>query len=202
MKTKILYEIREYKQQVYDKNFKWWEIDQGYTMNCDVFSNVDYEVIKTFESKDQALKEFKKYKSTVSGIIQSNTFNLREITEYEFAKVKYTYDEIENMEDVENELAEFDDRVIFKRDVEELLDSRLEIYSDTFNELVEELKSLKCTIIDPEAAERGIEELKAETSLADKGAYYSVDCIYNNNYEFRIEFVVSLSFDDFTIYAD
>lgn len=198
MKTKILYEIRKYEQEVFTNKFKWKNIEQGYTMNSDVFRNTEYEVIETFENEQDAKEKFKDYQSGVSSEIQMGLLNVRIVFEFEFVKVKYTYDDngnIEESEDVKNEMADFSNYVIFKRDIEEELERRLYTYADNFEEIIEELESLDCEMCNKEEAKKRIESLRMYDT-------YKFDCNYKNDCKFSVEFDKALGFEDFIIHTD
>lgn len=199
MKTKIVYEIRKYEQEVFVNKFKWINIISGYTKNSDVFKNTQYEVLETFENEQDAKEEFKDYRSVVSNEIQMSAYNnIRFVAEHELSKVKYTYDDnfdVVKSEDIKNEMANFSNYVIFKRDVEEELEYRLEIYADSFDELVEELGSLDCKICNKEDVKKRIDSLLMYDTC-------KFDCTYKDDYRFSIEFSYTLSYEGFVIHAD
>lgn len=199
MKTKILYEIRKYEQEVFVDKFKWSNIKQGYTKNSDVFSNTKYEVLETFENKQDAKEEFKDYRSVVSNEIQMSAYNnIRFVAEHELAKVKYVYNDngdVVKSEDIKNEIADFSNYVIFKRDIEEELERRLYTYADNFEEIIEELESLDCEMCNKEEAKKRIESLRMYDT-------YKFDCNYKNDCKFSVEFDKALGFEDFIIHTD
>lgn len=204
MKTKILYEIRKYEQEVYVNEFQWIKIKPGCIKNGDVFKKSDifksseYEIIEKFENEQDARKEFKDYQSGVSSEIQMSVLNVRFVFEFYLAEVKYYYDDNGNVvksKDIKNEMADFSNYVIFKRDIEEELEHRLYAYADNFEEIVEELESLDCEMCNKEEAKKGIESLRMFDT-------YKFDCNYKNDCKFSVEFDKALGFEDFIIHTD
>lgn len=195
MKTKILYEIRKYEKEVPKEEFKWSHLKAGYVSNDD---NIDCK-IQTFENEEDARERFKDCKNGASSELQFSTGKFRFVFEYEFRKVKYIFDENDEIRYVnilESKSANYSDRVKFNRDVKKELLKRLDIYADSFEELVEELKSLDCKLLDYDKTKEIINRLRfCETCR--------FECIYGKDeYQFEVRLTRMLGFEDFKIVSD
>lgn len=83
---KKVYEIREYSQELRVDKYDIKDLYAGMTFMED-FSNKDYEVVKTFDNLDDAIKEFEKYESKF--VLGRNFQSPHIFTEYTIDEVLY-----------------------------------------------------------------------------------------------------------------
>lgn len=83
---KKIYEIREYSQELRVDKYDIKDVYAGMTFMGD-FSNKDYEVVKIFDSLDDAIKEFEKYESDF--VLGTGFRNPHIFTEYTIDEVLY-----------------------------------------------------------------------------------------------------------------
>lgn len=108
MKNKIIkkWEIVKYEQEVSYRLFKWEDIEPGYTVS-DIFANKDFDLIESFDSEEEARKEFEKYEMLMSSWVSGNTCSLRYIEEYELQCNTYEIDEDGNKDWLDYTWSEF-----------------------------------------------------------------------------------------------
>lgn len=210
MENKIIekWEIAVYRQEINNKNFKWQDVEAGYTVS-DAFANHDYEIVESFDNEAEARKEFNNeyYEMSISNIVRYNCSCLRYIEEYELQQNRYEINkdgEIELLEVVDGEFSKIGNNILSEKDFEELkkynfkydtleeFDNKLKEYNfyiDGKNDIYEVYKNNKCDDQD--------ENCLVSYKYKDTNIYLhcSIDLEFDENGEKVIDSIYSVNFD-------
>ena len=138
------YEIAKYEQELNNIQFKWSDIEQGFVVS-DKFRNHDYEILESYDNKEDAQKAFKEYEMELSPWIQWTGHRmLRNIVEYELQENIYEIDEdtneLELIDYHDSEWSKIPDEILAEKNLDEMKRYRNFRYDslDEFNEKLNE----------------------------------------------------------------